>query len=64
MNRLIYLDNNATTQVHPEVVEIMDYCLTECFGNPSTVYSFGRKAKRLMDESREKIAKMIDASKD
>ncbi len=64
MKKLIYLDNNATTQVHPEVAEIMDYCLTECFGNPSTIYSFGKKAKRLMDESREKIAKMIDASKD
>jgi cysteine desulfurase len=64
VKKLIYLDNNATTQVHPEVVEIMDYCLTEYFGNPSTIYSFGKKAKRLMDESREKIAKMTDASKD
>ena len=45
MRKLIYLDNNATTQVHPEVAEIMDYCLTECFGNPSTIYSFGKKAK-------------------
>lgn len=64
MKKLIYLDNNATTQVHPEVVDIMNFCLKECFGNPSTIYSFGKKAKRLMDESREKIAKMIDASKD
>ncbi len=64
MRKLIYLDNNATTQVHPEVAEIMDYCLTECFGNPSTIYSFGKKAKRLMDESREKIAKMINAASD
>ena len=64
MKKLIYLDNNATTQVHPEVVDIMNFCHKECFGNPSTIYSFGKKAKRLMDESREKIAKMIDASKD
>ncbi len=64
MKKLIYLDNNATTPVRPEVVEVMDFCHTECFGNPSTVYSFGRNAKRVMDESREKIARMIDASKD
>ena len=64
MKKLIYLDNNATTPVRPEVVKVMDFCHTECFGNPSTVYSFGRNAKRVMDESREKIASMIDASKD
>src|SRR4030067_1298760 len=64
MKKLIYLDNNAATPVRPEVIEVMDFCHTECFGNPSTVYSFGRNAKRVMDESREKIARMIDASKD
>lgn len=59
----IYMDNNATTALHPEVKktlsESMDY-----FGNPSSLHSLGRKAHHIIEESREKVAKFINADTD
>lgn len=61
MSKLIYLDNAATTQVHPEVVEAMTPYFTEYYGNPSSIYGFADFAKEALDHSRETIAKLIGA---
>lgn len=58
----IYLDHNATTPVHPEVLEAMLPYFKERFGNASSIHGFGREAKVALEESREKVAKLINAS--
>jgi cysteine desulfurase len=64
MNRRVYLDHNASTPVHPEVVHAMVPYFTERFGNPSSVHSFGREARDGMDGAREQIAAFLRAKKD
>ncbi|MFH0931696.1 MAG: cysteine desulfurase NifS [Candidatus Zixiibacteriota bacterium] len=60
MDRKIYLDHNATTPVHAEVLEAMLPFYKEGFGNASSIHSFGREAKVALEESREKIAKLLN----
>lgn len=57
----VYLDHNATTPLHPEVLEEMMPYLTEKFGNASSVHSYGREAREAIDEAREKVARLIGA---
>ena len=57
----IYLDYAATTPTHPEVVKAMLPYFTEVFGNPSSVYSYGQKAKEAIEEARVKVADLIGA---
>jgi len=59
----IYLDNNATTPIHPEVKKAMIEAM-EIFGNPSSMHSFGRRARKYVEQSRRKIATLIGASPD
>lgn len=59
--RKVYLDNAATTQIDPEVVEAMIPVLQSNYGNPSSIHSFGRETKALIETSRRKIAKFINA---
>ena len=63
MNR-IYLDNAATTKLHPKVLEAMLPYLKDDFGNPSSIHSYGRKVKAAIEETRELVAEFIscDAS--
>lgn len=61
MNRLIYLDNAATTQVEPEVLDAMIPYFTEYYGNPSAIYSFAGKAKGAIEEARKILAEGIGA---
>lgn len=63
MAKKIYMDNNATTPLHPEVKRIIKEAMDE-FGNPSSLHSFGRRAKGLIEEAREKTASFIGASPD
>ncbi len=61
MDKLIYLDHAATTKVDPRVLQEMLPYFTENFGNPSAFYSIARDAKNVVEESREVIAKAINA---
>jgi len=57
----IYLDHAATTPVAPEVWEAMRKASEDAFGNPSSIHSYGRKARKLLDEARCVIAQSIGA---
>jgi len=57
----VYLDHNATTPTHPEVVKAMLPYYQEIFGNPSSIHQFGQQARKALDESREKVAEFIGA---
>jgi len=59
--RRVYVDNSATTPVHPQVLEEMLPFFNENFGNPSSVHSFGRQAKKAMDKARERVAVALGA---
>lgn len=61
MEKMIYLDNAATTRTAPEVVEEMLPYFTEFYGNASAVYEFGGKSKEAVSKSRQIIAEMIGA---
>jgi len=58
----VYLDNAATTQLAPEVLEEMLPYLTEHYGNPSSIHSYGRKAKSAIEKARKVVAKYLNAS--
>lgn len=57
----IYLDNNATTPVAPEVLDEMMPYLKELYGNPSSMHTFGGQLYRKIDEARGKIARLLNA---
>lgn len=57
----VYLDNAATTAIHPEIISVMLEVLQNDFGNPSSTHSFGRSAKTLLESSRKSIAKLLNA---
>lgn len=61
MNKLIYLDNAATTKTAPEVVEAMLPYFTEHYGNPSSVYGFASANKEVITQQREIIADVLGA---
>lgn len=61
MSRLIYLDNAATTQVYPEVLEAMTPYFTEYYGNPSAIYAFAGNVKKAVDGARSALASGIGA---
>jgi cysteine desulfurase len=56
----IYFDYAATTPLDPRVLEAMLPYMTEHFGNPNSIHSFGREARRAIDEAREKIAQLLN----
>ncbi|HRE51537.1 MAG TPA: cysteine desulfurase family protein [Flavitalea sp.] len=60
MNK-IYLDNAATTSLAPEVLEAMMPYLTEKFGNPSSIYSYGRESRMAIENARKSVANILDA---
>ncbi len=57
----IYLDNAATTALDAQVLETMMPYLTEKFGNPSSIYSYGRETKMAIEMARKSIAKILNA---
>lgn len=58
----IYLDYAATTPVDPEVVKAMQPYFLEGFGNPSSIHSFGREARKAIEDAREKVAAFLGAN--
>ena len=58
-DKIIYLDNNATTQVDPAVVEEMVPYLSKFWGNPSSGYSFGAQVRKAVDLARERVAALL-----
>nr|XP_020732121.1 selenocysteine lyase [Odocoileus virginianus texanus] len=58
-SRKVYMDYNATTPLEPEVIEAMTEAMREAWGNPSSSYPAGRKAKEIINTARENLAKMI-----
>lgn len=63
MDKLIYMDNAATTSTSPEVISAMLPFFTEYYGNPSSVYNFAQKSRMAIEEAREIIADSIGAAK-
>ncbi len=61
MNKTIYLDNSATTKIHPEVLDSMMPYLTENYGNASSIYHIGRESREAIDLARDKVAKALGA---
>ena len=59
---MIYLDNNATTRVAPEVLDAMHPYLSEYFGNPSSAHALGREMKQAIEHAREQVASLIGAA--
>jgi len=64
MNRQVYLDHNASTPVHPEVVEAMLPYFSERFGNPSSVHGFGREAREGLETARDQVAHFLRVGKE
>ena len=62
MSRRVYLDHNASTPVHPEVLAEMLPYFSEIFGNPSSIHAFGREAREGLDRARERVAGYLGVS--
>lgn len=62
MDKVVYLDNNATTCIAPEVVEAMMPFFTEHYGNPSSMHNFGGSVAKYVSAAREEVASFINAS--
>lgn len=62
--RRVYLDHNASTPVHPEVIEAMLPYFGERFGNPSSIHAFGREAREGVEIARETIASFLHVGKE
>ena len=60
-DRRIYLDHSATTPVDPRVAGAMVRCITDVFGNPSSVHGFGQQARAAVDRARREVAALVNA---
>ncbi len=61
MNQRIYFDNAATTSLEPQVLDAMMPYLTEKYGNPSSIYSYGRETRMAIENARKSVAKILNA---
>lgn len=64
MNKVVYMDNNATTMVAPEVFEAMRPIFCELYGNASSMHSFGGQVEKHLVEAREQVAELLGAHPD
>ena len=61
MNK-IYFDNAATTKMDPHVIDVMQQVMQSDFGNPSSIHSYGRSARTVIEKSRKTVAEILNAS--
>lgn len=61
-DKVVYLDNNATTRIAPEVFEAMTPYMTDFYGNPSSMYTFGGQVGQAVQEARENVAELLGAN--
>ena len=61
---MIYLDNNATTKVHPEVFQAMEPYLRDEFGNPSTGYDLGKRSNEAINKARDQVSSFLNANEE
>ncbi|MCR4676299.1 MAG: aminotransferase class V-fold PLP-dependent enzyme [Sphaerochaetaceae bacterium] len=59
-NKLVYMDNNATTRIAPEVVKAMAEVEASVYGNASSMHSFGREANRYVEDARKNVADLLE----
>ena len=59
---MIYADNAATTKMSPAAVDAVLKCMNDCWGNPSSLYEHGQKAKEMLENARDRIAACLDCS--
>lgn len=62
--RKVYLDHAGTTPLHPEVYSLICEFMKDTFGNPSSIHSYGREAKKWVDEARQQVADLIGAERE
>jgi cysteine desulfurase len=60
-DKVIYMDNNATTRIAPEVLDAMMPFLSDCYGNPSSMHTFGGQVGRAIEAARTKVADLLGA---
>ncbi|HEX8154562.1 MAG TPA: aminotransferase class V-fold PLP-dependent enzyme, partial [Thermoanaerobaculia bacterium] len=58
----IYLDNNATTAIHPDVLHVLDSSFRDIYGNASSIHQEGQAARQAIEEARERVARLIGAT--
>lgn len=58
----IYLDNNATTAIHPDVLAVLESSLRDVFGNASSIHQEGQAARRVIENARDAVARLIGAT--
>ena len=58
----IYLDNNATTAIHPRVLEVLEDAMRQVYGNASSIHREGQAARRVLEDARETVARLIGAT--
>jgi cysteine desulfurase len=58
----IYLDNNATTPIHPDVIRVLEGSLRDVFGNASSIHKEGQRARQVIEDARESVATLIGAT--
>ena len=57
---MIYLDHNATTPLHPQVLAAMQPYLTGLYGNAASLHHYGRQAKQALDVARQQVAALVN----
>ena len=62
MNKRVFLDNAATTPIAPEIIELISDMMKTHFANPSSIHSYGRESKIIVESARKKIANLLNTS--
>src|SRR5881409_3280770 len=58
----VYLDNNATTPIHPAVLDALSEALRDVYGNASSIHKEGQSARRRFEDARESVARLLGAT--